>query len=88
MTDLQFATKGDASVTITEGDLLSLDANSTTILCEKSSLLVADQVTYADTGYAAAGTIELIDGGFPSFVASTEVTKFHSDIPTIIHGHY
>ena len=34
------------------------------------------QTTYADTGYAAAGTIELLDGAYPEFVASTEVSSF------------
>ena len=34
------------------------------------------EITYADTGYAAAGTIELLDGAYPEFVPSTAVTSF------------
>ena len=34
------------------------------------------EVTYADTGYAAAGSIEVLDGAYPEFVASTSVTQF------------
>ena len=37
----------------------------------------AEKITYADTGYAAAGTIELLDGAYPQFVASTSITGFH-----------
>jgi hypothetical protein len=77
-----FATKGTASVTITDGDLLTLDSkfydySVREVLTDGSS--VSYQVTYADTGYNSAGTVELIDGGFPSFVASTEVSSFNSN---------
>ena len=34
------------------------------------------EVTYADTGYAAAGTIELLDGAYPQFTPSTSITGF------------
>ena len=38
--------------------------------------MVAERVTYADTGYAAAGTIELLDGAYPEFTASTSISTF------------
>ena len=77
-----FTTKGTASVTLTDGDLLSLhakfyDFSVREVLTDGSS--VSYQVTYADTGYNSAGTVELIDGGFPSFVASEEVSSFSSN---------
>ena len=34
------------------------------------------EVTYADTGYAASGTIEVLDGAYPQFIASTRVSTF------------
>ena len=34
------------------------------------------EVTYSDTGYAAAGTVELLDGAYPEFLASTSVSSF------------
>ena len=39
------------------------------------------EITYADTGYAAAGTVELLDGAYPEFVASTNVSSFSSGGP-------
>ena len=74
-----FSTKGTASVSITDGDMLSLDAkfydySVREILTDGSS--TSFQVTYADTGYNSAGSVELIDGGFPSFVASQTAESF------------
>jgi hypothetical protein len=34
------------------------------------------EITYSDTGYAAAGTIELLEGAYPEFVASESVSAF------------
>ena len=33
-------------------------------------------ITYSSSGYAAAGTIELLDGAYPEFVDSTAITQF------------
>jgi len=74
------STKGQATCTITEGDLLPLDAKFYTFAIRERK--VDDNgspyrvVTYSDTGYAAAGTIELLDGAYPEFVTSTEVSSF------------
>jgi len=72
------STKGDASCTITEGDLLPLDAKFYNFSVKEVKSDGSREVTYADTGYAAAGTIELLDGAYPEFVASTEITSFAS----------
>src|SRR6056300_1049518 len=81
--------KGSASCTITEGDLLSLDAKFYNFAVREVKSDGSREVTYSDTGYAAAGTIELLDGAYPEFVASTSVSAFtlsgntftSSDIP-------
>ena len=70
------STKGDASCTITEGDLLPLDAKFYNFAVREVKSDGSREVTYSDTGYAAAGTIELLDGAYPEFVTSTEVSSF------------
>ena len=70
------STKGDASCTITEGDLLPLDAKFYNFAVREVKSDGSREVTYADTGYAAGGTIELLDGAYPEFVSSTSVTNF------------
>ena len=70
------STKGDASCTITEGDLLELDAKFYNFSVKEVKSDGSREVTYADTGYAAAGTVELLDGAYPQFVASTSVSNF------------
>ena len=70
------STKGDASCTITEGDLLQLDAKFYNFSVREVKSDGSREITYADTGYAAAGTVELLDGAYPDFVASTSVSSF------------
>jgi len=70
------STKGDASCTITEGDLLPLDAKFYNFAVREVKSDGSREVTYADTGYAASGTIEILDGAYPEFIASTSVTSF------------
>ena len=70
------ASKGTASVDITEGDLLPLDAkfyeySIMEVLGDGSTL-----VTYADTNYVSGGSIEVLDGAYPQFSASTSVSDF------------
>jgi len=67
------STKGDASCTITEGDLLPLDAKFYNFAVREVKSDGSREVTYADTGYASAGTIELLDGAYPEHVPSTEI---------------
>ena len=70
------STKGDASCTITEGDLLELDAKFYNFSVKEVKSDGSREVTYANTGYAAAGTIERLDGAYPEFTASTSVSTF------------
>jgi len=70
------STKGDASCTITEGDLLSLDSKFYNFAVREVKSDGSREVTYADTGYASAGTIEILDGAYPEFTASTAITQF------------
>ena len=70
------STTGNASCTITEGDLLPLDAGFYNFAVREIKSDGGREITYSDTGYAAAGTIELLDGAYPEFVASTEVSSF------------
>ena len=70
------STKGDASCTITEGDLLPLDAGFYNFAVREVKSDGSREVTYADTGYAAAGTIEVLDSAYPEFVSSVSVTNF------------
>ena len=70
------ATKGDASCTITEGDLLPLDAKFYNFAVREVKSDGSREITYSDTGYAAAGTIELLDGAYPEFLPSTNVSTF------------
>mgnify|MGYP005990469929 CR=1 FL=1 len=74
-----FSTRGTASVTITDGDLLGLesqfyDYSVREIVSDGSTVYY--QVTYSDTAYNAAGSVELADGGFPQFVASQSIESF------------
>ena len=75
------STTGDASCTITEGDLLPLDAKFYNFAVREVNSDGSREITYADTGYAAAGTVELLDGAYPEFVASTNVSTFSSGGP-------
>ncbi len=75
------STKGDASTTITEGDLLPLDAKFYNFAVREVKSDGSREITYSDTGYAAAGTVELLDGAYPEFVASSSVSTFSSGGP-------
>lgn len=70
------STKGDASCTITEGDLLPLDSKFYNFSVREVKSDGSREITYADTGYAAAGTVELLDGAYPDFVPSTTISNF------------
>ena len=75
------STTGDASCIITEGDLLPLDAKFYNFSVREVKSDNSREVTYADTGYAAAGTVEILDGAYPEFVSSTNVSTFTSGGP-------
>ena len=79
------STKGDASCTITEGDLLPLDAKFYNFSVREVKSDGSREITYADTGYAAAGTVELLDGAYPEYVASTSVSSFTASGGPLAH---
>ena len=70
------STKGTASITITEGDLLDLDAKFYNFSVREVKSDNSREVTYADTGYTAAGTLEILDGAYPDAVNSTSISSF------------
>lgn len=70
------STKGTASVTITNGDLLDLDAKFYNFSVREVKSDSSQEVTYADTGYNAAGTLEILDGAYPDAVNSTSISSF------------
>jgi len=72
------STKGTASVTITEGDLLTLDAKFYNYAIREVAANNTRTVTFADSFYNAAGTIEVLDGAYPDFLDSTEINNFTS----------
>jgi|TARA_B100001057_G_C22556916_1_gene835641 hypothetical protein len=75
------STKGDASCTITEGDLLPLDAKFYNFAVREVKADNSREITYSDTGYAAAGTVEILDGAYPEFLPSTNVSTFTTGGP-------
>ena len=80
------STRGDASCTITEGDLLKLDAKFYNFSVSDVTDTNNPQITYASTGYAAAGTIEVLDGAYAQFADSTSVTAFTLSSDTFTSG--
>ena len=71
-------TKGNASIEITEGDLLELDNKFYEYAIQEIKEDGSTVVTYSDTSYVSSGTIELLDGAYPQFQSSTEITQFTS----------
>ena len=69
--------KGSASVTLTEGDLLGLDAKFYNYSIREIDVSNGTRtVTFADTAYNSAGTAEVLTGGYPQFIASQEIINF------------
>ena len=80
------STKGDASCTITDGDLLKLDAKFYNFSVSDVTDRDNPEITYSDTGYAAAGTIEVLDGAYAQHVSSTSITAFTLSGETFTSG--
>jgi hypothetical protein len=70
------STRGDASCTITDGDLLKMDAKFYNFSVSDMTDRDNPEITYSDTGYAAAGTIEVLDGAYAQHVSSTSISTF------------
>ncbi len=71
-----FSTKGTASVDISAGDLLGLDAKFYNYSVKENKDDGSSIITYSDTGYNAAGTLELIDGAYPTVIDSSSISIF------------
>jgi len=80
------STKGDASCTITDGDLLKLDAKFYNFSVSDVTDSDNPEITYSDTGYAAAGTIEVLDGAYAQHVSSTSISTFTLSGDTFTSG--
>ena len=72
------STKGTASITVTEGDLLTLDAKFYNYAIREVAADNTRTVTFADSFYNAAGTVEVLDGAYPDMIDSTEINSFTS----------
>ncbi len=72
--------RGSATLTITEGDLLGLDAKFYNYAIREVDTddSTIRTVTFADSFYNAAGTIEILDGAYPEMIDSTEINSFTS----------
>jgi hypothetical protein len=70
------STKGQASVTISESDLLDLDAKFYNFSVREIASDGTRTVTFSDTAYNSSGTAEILDGGYPQFTASTVISNF------------
>jgi len=70
------SSKGTASITITEGDLLELDAKFYNYAIREVAADNSRTVTFADTAYNAAGNVEVLDGAYPDMIDSEEVASF------------
>ena len=69
-------TKGRASVTLTEGDLLGLDAKFYSYSIREVAADGSRTVTFSDTAYNSAGTAEVLAGGYPQFADSESIINF------------
>jgi hypothetical protein len=72
------SSKGTASITVTEGDLLILDAKFYNYAIREVATDNSRTVTFADTAYNAAGTVEVLDGAYPDMINSEEIASFTS----------
>lgn len=74
------STKGTASITVTEGDLLTLDAKFYNYAIREVASDNSRTVTFADTSYNAAGTVEVLDGAYPDMIDSVVIDSFTSSL--------
>lgn len=72
--------KGSANLVITEGDLLGLDAKFYNYAIREVSADNTRTVTFADSNYNAAGTVEVLDGAYPDMLDSVEINSFSGSI--------
>jgi len=68
------AAKGQALVTLDDNDLLDLPATYYNYTVAVTSGEGTDEVAYSDDNYGVRGTLQVLDGHYPTFTASTELT--------------
>ena len=67
------AAKGQALVTLDDNDLLDLPATYYNYTVAVTDGEGTDEVAYADDNYGVRGTLQVLDGHYPTFTASTEL---------------
>lgn len=79
--------RGSANLTITEGDLLTLDAKFYNYAIREIDTddSTVRTVTFADAAYNAAGTIEVLDGAYPDMIDSIEINSFTGTTGPLTH---
>lgn len=68
------ASKGQALVTLDDNNLLDLPATYYNYTVAVTSGEGTDEIAYADDNYGVRGTLQVLDGHYPTFTASTELT--------------
>ena len=76
------AAKGQALVTLDDNDLLDLPATYYNYTVAVTDGEGTDEVAYADDNYGVRGTLQVLDGHYPTFTASTELTIDSSTMST------
>lgn len=79
------AAKGYAEFTLSETDLLNLDAKYYTYSFKVVNGEGRTQIGYSDDTYGAGGVLELVDGVYPTFKASTVESFGAGDIGSVIY---
>lgn len=76
------ATKGVATITLTESDTADLVSKFYKFSVSRTIGGAGNHVTYANTYYDVAGTMELVDQVYPAFTNSTELPNTDFTRPT------
>ena len=79
------AAQGYAEFTLSETDLLNLDAKYYTYSFKVVNGEGRTQIGYSDDTYGAGGVLELVDGVYPTFKASTVESFGAGDIGSVIY---
>ena len=79
------AAQGYAEFTLSETDLLNLDAKYYTYSFKVVNGEGRTQIGYSDDNYGAGGVLELVDGVYPTFKASTVESFGAGDIGSVIY---
>jgi len=78
--------KGQFTITITDSDMLNLDAQYLSYSVYLTNNSNVNTLTYADTQYGITGTIELTNEAFPGAIDSKTVDTFVDGISSVVNG--